>query len=69
MTDRQRKMILARELSDDVIAARLGVTRRSVMRFMERLSMASSLLPASVRAFLCLHGRPVDSGGQSRRPS
>ncbi|WID42100.1 hypothetical protein [Pseudomonas phage ZRG1] len=41
LTDRQRQMILARELSDDVIAARLGVTRRSVMRFRERLSMAS----------------------------
>lgn len=41
LTERQRKMILARELSDDVIATRLGVTRRSVIRFRERLSMAS----------------------------
>ena len=62
LTDRQRQMILARELSDDVIAVRLGVTRRSVMRFRERLSMASmpvdpgTFLPVArlVRAFFCL---------------
>lgn len=41
LTERQRRMILARELPDDVIAVRLGVTRRSVIRFRERLSMAS----------------------------
>lgn len=38
LSDRQRQMILARELPDTIIAARLGACPRSIRRLREKLT-------------------------------
>lgn len=41
LSDRQRQMILARELPDTIIAARLGTCPRSIRRLREKLTQTA----------------------------